>query len=210
MPTILLHKDESDLMLGPVAIGLRLMQARKLSNLSRRQLEDKYQLKATTLKSWETGRYNGLTEKGTKLILSILEQEHVLCSREWLLFGKGLGPRLQACMLSSNNTQQELDFFLQQHTHVLYYQIQRDTLPTGYKPLEIVAGPILPHDNLSQALGCDCLILDKDQQYAIGQLKQRSRTFFLQCLKDTQRSITSNTQIAPIIWRRQPWPPETD
>lgn len=75
----------------------RLKYVREIMRLSRSYLEDKYHLSAATLKAWENGS-SRLTEKGLRRCIDIYHQEGLLVTRDWLLTGSGLSPRVSLDM----------------------------------------------------------------------------------------------------------------
>src|SRR3990167_7645884 len=73
--------------------GDRLRRARILAGIStRREFENKYHISANTLQGWEQGK-NPLSKKGAKRIIEALKVEGLMCTLEWLMYGKGLPPR---------------------------------------------------------------------------------------------------------------------
>ena len=205
MPLLNVEKEETSPDLTPQAIGLRLMQARKMTNLSRRQIEEKHQLKATTLKSWETGRYNGLTEKGGKQIVAILQTENIDCSLQWLLYGIGLGPRLQLGLSGEDIIQQELEFFQQQHNQTLHYRINSNDMAPRFVSNEIVAGIIIDKQHYANVLTQACLMRCPDQKFVIGVMCDQP-SFCLKTNDETLITITDDCVLAPIVWQRRTLP----
>ena len=73
--------------------GERLKRLRLMAGFSsRKAFENKYNISANTLRSWEDGIHTGLTEQGAKRILLALRSEGIRCSVGWLLQGVGNGP----------------------------------------------------------------------------------------------------------------------
>lgn len=72
----------------------RLKIVRGMTTLSTKAIGKKYSyLNEVTFRGWESCRHGGLTEKGAKKVIDMLEQEKVKCSIEWLLFGTGEWPK---------------------------------------------------------------------------------------------------------------------
>ena len=69
----------------------RLEYIRKKIRLTRTNIEKRYGLSAATLKFWEKGK---LSEKGLKRCIDIYRKEGVILSKEWIMTGNGLPPKL--------------------------------------------------------------------------------------------------------------------
>jgi hypothetical protein len=65
--------------------------------LGRDYIAKKYNIPATTLKAWENA-LTGITEKGLKRCIDVYRREGMLVSREWILYGTGLSPRISLDM----------------------------------------------------------------------------------------------------------------
>lgn len=82
-----------DLEKTPQKRGERLRKARKMTKLSRQDIQDKYGIKAGSIRSWEAGWKSGLSEKGARSMIVALMKEGIQCSIGWLLYGTGSEPR---------------------------------------------------------------------------------------------------------------------
>ncbi len=82
-------RDETNELHSP---GSRLKFLRQMSRLTRAYLEKNHSLPSVTLKSWENGTAR-LTHKGLSRCIAIYRQEGIVCSKEWIMVGKGLNPR---------------------------------------------------------------------------------------------------------------------
>jgi len=71
----------------------RLKHVRDMLRLNREYIEKKYRISAATLKSWENA-LTKITEKGLKRCINMYRQEGILLTREWILYGTGLSPRI--------------------------------------------------------------------------------------------------------------------
>lgn len=69
----------------------RVRYLRTLAGLSRKQLEEKYNLNYHTLQSWELGR-NEITRKSAQLLCTVFREAGLFCSEEWLIYGFGALP----------------------------------------------------------------------------------------------------------------------
>ena len=75
----------------------RLKEVRAMLRLGRDYIEKKYNMPAATLKAWENS-LTGITEKGLKRCIDMYRQEGMLLTREWILYGTGLSPRVSLDM----------------------------------------------------------------------------------------------------------------
>jgi hypothetical protein len=75
----------------------RLKQVRITLRLRRNHIEKKYNIPTATLKAWENA-LTGITEKGLKRCIDVYRQEGMLLTREWILEGTGLSPRVSLDM----------------------------------------------------------------------------------------------------------------
>lgn len=89
---------------SPLSRGKRLKSLRKMADLSRHQIEQKYQISENTQRSWEEGKYTGLTEQGARRILIALRNEGLRCGIGWLLHGTGSTPQLSEKLISADLT----------------------------------------------------------------------------------------------------------
>ena len=83
------QNDES----SPKARGMRLRELRNVTQLSRKELEEKLHVSAQQIQSGEDGAKDGLTEKDAESIVKVLRGKGVKCDLDWLLSGTGNAPK---------------------------------------------------------------------------------------------------------------------
>src|SRR5579872_3813028 len=88
---------------SPISRGKRLKRLRKMVDLSRHQIEQKYQISENTQRSWEEGKHTGLTEQGARRILIAMRDEGLRCSIGWLLHGTGSTPQLSEKLMNTES-----------------------------------------------------------------------------------------------------------
>lgn len=71
----------------------RLRRLRNLANLSRKDMCNT-DLNFNTLKAWELARFGGLPKDGADKVIRRIAKEGVICTADWLLYGKGITPQL--------------------------------------------------------------------------------------------------------------------
>ena len=73
--------------------GRRVKMVRTLSGLTRQELYEKVHISPSTMNTWETGRVE-LTEIGAERISEAFSKIGIVCTKEWLLHGRGAPPRM--------------------------------------------------------------------------------------------------------------------
>src|SRR5262245_41553838 len=92
---MLLKSHINDPLSNSISRGKRLKTLRKMSDLSREKMEEKYAISANTIQSWEAAKAGGLTKKGAERIINAFHTEGISCTTEWLLYGVGVPPTLR-------------------------------------------------------------------------------------------------------------------
>lgn len=128
------------------ARGERLRKIRNLANLSRKELCNA-DIKLNTYKGWELARFGGLPVDGAERVIKRIAEERVICSLDWLLYGRGREPYI----LPPQNTEltgfedielilKEISVFQSLYPNVTYLQIADDALAPYYNEGDYVAG----------------------------------------------------------------------
>lgn len=146
------------------ARGERLRKIRNLANLTRKDLCNNEELKLNTYKGWELARFGGLPIDGAERVISRVAQEHVVCSAQWLLYGKGQEPYIvpQISVGANPNEQElilkELHLFQGLYAHAIYTAVADDTLLPHYSCGDYVAGIKLYDQHIVAALNQLCIV----------------------------------------------------
>ena len=78
----------------PKEQGERIINARRMTKLSRRSFAFKYNIKPSTLQAWEIGKYvTGLSHKNAHYLERCFKLENIECTSDWLIRGSGNKPR---------------------------------------------------------------------------------------------------------------------
>jgi transcriptional regulator with XRE-family HTH domain len=207
----------------------RIKRLRNLANLSRKEIADKYQLNINTLKGWELARHGGLTEKGAKTILHILENEGVKCTLNWILYGVGEGPaifekpnhlastdksdEIQKSKLSEEEKQiiNELLLFRQHNEHAIEFIVPDDSMHPYFEKGDYVAGIRRYGKDIANVVGLNCIIQTKSGAMLLRNLRAGNNNEFytLLCLNlqtSLKEAIMHNVDLvsaAPVIWQRR-------
>lgn len=212
-------------MASPESRGKRLKLLRKMANLTRSDIEETYQISASTLRSWEEGR-QGLTEQGAKRIMIVLRDRGIQCSVGWLLYGSGSEPKFTGALYQelSNvitapatasseeaNIQAELDFFCERNNDAITMLIDDDGMEPHYKQNDYVAGIKHYAEEIEALMGCDCIVETQKGITYFRQLRKGSKRgcYTLVCT-NLQTSLSEpvlyNVELAtaaPAIWHRR-------
>ncbi len=205
---------------SPQARGERLKAIRKSANLTRQAIETRHGISASTLRSWEDARANGLTYQGARRFITALQNEGIICSIEWLLYGRGKQPLIvtgvktpsqEAPPNSKEQTLKELNFFMDTHAKGTYCIVKDDGMEPWYNPGDYVAGDLRYGNEINTLIGKAC-ILETEKGETYCRLLRKGLTdssYTLQCLnvKTTLVQPTLyNVKIvsaAAIIWLRK-------
>jgi HTH-type transcriptional regulator, cell division transcriptional repressor len=212
----------------PEARGKRLKSLRMMAGLSRKALEDKYDVSASTMQSWEDAKAGGLTEKGAKRAIEVFRQEGIRCAIDWLLYGIGLPPQLSDKLFQQHMQLQdvledrvevteeraivnELLAFRQHNPDAVEFIVPDDGMLPLYNKGDYVAGKRRYNDAINNVVGMDCIIETKENEVLLRRLKAGSQSgvYTLICLNPNSyvteyalhdREILS---AAPVIWFRR-------
>lgn len=217
----------NDPMSSAIARGKRLKTARLMAGLTRKGLEKKYGISASTIQSWEAAKAGGLTERGVTRVIPILRQEGVFCNNDWLLYGIGTPPQptnvhvQQPPSFSSSLIMpelpehkiiiQELLAFRELNLNVVDFIVFDDGMLPYFNPGDYVGGKRRINDEIAQLIGMDCIIETINNEILLRRLKPGSRSgvYTLICINpDTTVEIPTlyDQQLlsaAPVVWHRR-------
>ena len=209
----------------PHACGKRIKTARLLAGLSRKEMEEKHSISASTLQAWEIGK-NPLNEKNSKRLINIFKTMSIICSPEWLLFGIGAPPqsfnKLQAIQKTQDENeiivwddelsiQREIAFFSKVNKDPVIIIVTDDGMEPFYSYGEYVGGKKRFTENINSVIGMNCIVQLKDQSTFIRKINKSSKLglFNLFCV-NSQTQVPEPVIIgvdlifaAPIIWHRR-------
>ncbi len=202
---------------GPIARGKRLKSLRMMAGLSRKAVDESYQISSGTLQGWEDGRYGGLTQKGARRILQSMQREGVQCSLEWLIHGTGLGPQLSAPMDATLNPSagddaamvDELLYFRNRNQDIMDHIINDKLMLPCYEVGDVVAGRRRYNWREVQGLlGKNCLIQLNTGEIYLKHLKEVTLDEILHftMLEDSKMLSIAFDKIrciAPVTWHRR-------
>lgn len=209
------------------AKGQRLRFLRKMARLPLLQFAEKYQIGTSTIKYWECAANEGLSPKGAKKILAAMQNEGIQCSYTWLMHGIGLPPQLLDIRYNNHKItlddsdlalkdelliKEEITLYCSRAIHAITTLIFDNGLEPTYCMGDNVGGQRLTKNNLSNAVGKDCIIETADNEILCRRVAASSQPnrFNLYCTNPHTTVDTPNlyniavTSLAPItrLWKR--------
>ena len=162
----LIHENEFS---TPEARAERLKRLRNLANLSRADICDSAEININTYKGWELARFGGIPVDGAAKVVRRIAQSGVICSTEWLLYGKKPLPRLESDAISCfgeieiEQTEIELihnEFVLYQNNskYAVLIEIVDDGLLPNYKIGDFIAGSKKLGDEIISTINKICIV----------------------------------------------------
>lgn len=157
----------------------RLLGARNMARLTRKDIEQQYGISENTIRMWERPRTDsfGLTKKGANRIVKALKQSGVVCSIEWLMEGAGTGPKLYEEMVSDVITpikklidipkvtwgkeeiiQKEIECFYSLHPNAVIIKILDDGMAPYLMMGDYVGGEKCMGDDIEHCIGKICIV----------------------------------------------------
>lgn len=208
-------------MTSPEAKAKRVRSARMLTGLNRKEFEQKHNIHSNTLKSWEnplSDAHGGLTEKGAKRFIEALRKESIICSIEWLLTGKGEGPKL--LQITGNEPLEippiaidqdeailkETQFFLDINPDAIILLVTDNKMAPSYQVGDYVGGYKRTAEEFDQFINKDCIVeADSDEKYICRYFPSKLRGLYhiIFLNEDSLDHLVKIKSIAPIIWYRR-------
>ena len=206
------------------AKALRLKRVRNLGNLTRRDIEDRYGINLNTYKGWELARHGGLSRKGAKQIVEILQNNGVMCSIEWLLYGVGEKPQLidqfevreetagyDTTLNNSEVDKQIIQVFKHGYKDTIDLIIDDDGMEPYYSIGEWVLGVKRFGKEIKKFVNKNCIVQTASESVMLRHLQcgNKKNVYTLTCLNPNtfvEQPVLYNVElisIAPIIWIRR-------
>jgi transcriptional regulator with XRE-family HTH domain len=207
------------------ARGKRLKTVRMMAGMTRKNMEQRYQISASTIQSWEAAKAGGLTERGAHRVIPILRQEGIYCTTDWLLYGIGNPPqpthldnRLPPPETTDNPLIpedkaiiQELLTFRELNAGVIDVMVNDDGMSPYYCSGDYVAGRRRKGEEINKLINQDCIVETINNEVLLRRIKNGSRlgAFTLICM-NPDTSVSQPTlydleliSAAPVIWHRR-------
>lgn len=216
--------------------GRRLKLLRNMTDLSRKALEQKYHISASTIQSWEDAKAGGLTEKGAKRVIQVFHKEGIQCTLNWLLHGLGQRPQPSSRVFEGEEGEgavsmapvdepnedraivNELLAFRQNNPkNPVEFIVADNGMGPFYSVGDYIAGKRRFDNQLESVVGLDCIIETKENEILFRRVRPGSKpgTFNLICLNletDVKNPVLYDRELisaAPVIWHRRKDPSDS-
>lgn len=193
------------------ARGQRLRALREALRLSRALVAQACQVSASTIQSWETARFGGMTENGAAILARYFNSLDSKISIEWLLFGLGVDPLLttQKDFVAASAWQQpvtlrdailkELRLFHSHTVNAMDLIVPDNRLAPFIKKGDFVAGKRLFGEEIKQALGELAIVQLISGETVARKLEQGEKHYCLSGFIDEVELFSA----AVIVWLRR-------
>lgn len=152
----------------PEARAERLKRLRNLANLTRSEICDSAEININTYKGWELARFGGIPVDGAGKVIKRIARAGVICSTEWLLYGKKPLPRLESdavsffgegCIEKTEIGLIESEFMLYQSNtkYAVLVEVVDDGLLPNYKIGDFLAGSKKFGDDILSTINQICI-----------------------------------------------------
>jgi transcriptional regulator with XRE-family HTH domain len=195
----------------PKARALRLKRLRHMANLTRLEICHEGKINFNTYKGWEIGRHGGLPKDGAEKIITEVKKSGVVCTVEWLLYEKGMGPySLQEFAADADNItvnsaafslqeqhqiiQQEINVFQTYYPHALVYCIEDEKMSPVYWPGDYVAGIECSAQSIHKAVNAYCIIKLINEEIFVRKVNSDQRGEILLAFNETTPDHSINVR----------------
>lgn len=183
--------------------GKRLRVLRKMSGLTLEELSSRYDFGVSTIKYWECAKNNGLSSKGAKKVIAVMQSEGIHCSYMWLMHGIGLPPQFldvhyhggnktidsnigvkQSTYEDEKSIEQEVTKFCENVTQAITLTVFDDGMEPLYSIGDSVGGRRLYGADLAKSIDKNCIVETVDHQLLCRKVAQGAslNSFNLYCI----------------------------
>ncbi|MBN8828919.1 MAG: hypothetical protein J0H68_09450 [Sphingobacteriia bacterium] len=219
--TLMTSREKIDLN----TIGGRITFLRRLVGITRPDIEAKYGFKETTLYSYECGR-KPITSNGLNKCLTIFRNEGIIVTEEWLKFGQGPDPVINAdktsliigksssSFLSNKEIDivQEIEFFKSIYPDLLFHFVNNAEMSPQFNAGDYIAGSYFTNEEYLKEMdsfhNIDCIIvLSSGEQIFRKIIVDSNKNYSFNCnnpsvAKDPFLYNLTIKKIAPVIFHR--------
>lgn len=193
----------------------RVRFARNISGLSRKELEQKFDINHNTLQSWELGRTQ-LTNKSAGKLCSVLLNTGILCSPDWLIHGDGQIPTILGFGVdnaTSSNDElailREVEAFKTINPDPIITIAQDDSMHPLYNTGDYIGGNKKHGDQIQRCINTCCIVETFEGDTLIRKVhKTRSKDLYTLSVinpNSSPPSVIPNIKLkyaAQIVWHR--------
>lgn len=201
--------------------GNRLKDCRTTLNKTLKELGAAHQVSTGSLSNWESG-VSAITEKNVHKIISLLGEEGLICSKEWLLEGTGEAPYLYATPSPQKDIPadpfdltaqflfvKEIESFKKMHPKMLITLVRDDSMWPFLKAGDHVGGPILKKADYKRLEGSVCIVEINEGEFLIRQFFLKEQILLLSSNPQAQNHFMlldkDPLTIAPVTFMRRFW-----
>lgn len=154
----------------PEARAERLKRIRNLANLTRKEICDSSGININTYKGWELARFGGLPVDGAEKIILKVGRSGVICSSEWLLYGKSPSPSLapEGVLLNKGGEdtkiikpsliEQEFSIYQKNTKNAILEEVNDDSVLPNIKKGDFLAGVMKFGEDINLILNQLCIV----------------------------------------------------
>jgi len=171
--------------------GNRLKHCRTMLKKTLKELGVAHQVSIGSLSNWESGA-SPITEKNVHKIIGLLAAEGLICSKDWLLEGRGEAPYLYTSSTRDAGQKdesfdltgqflffKEIESFKKEHPDMLITLVRDESMLPFLRIGDYVGGPILAKADYAKEQGNICIIEMKEGEFLIRQLFIRDHKILL-------------------------------
>ncbi len=207
---------------------LKLLRT-ELLRLSRNALAEIYNIPAGTIQNWEDARHGGLTEKGARRFIEVLNSQGINCKLEWLLYGIGQAPEqltmrpqkgiLQKITATAQSKEldkiaKELMLFYEHTSNAVDMIVSDDAMIPSYFPGDHLAGKRYFNEDLNKLIGQICIVQTQSGIMTVRQLLSGSHRDHYDLIAINKESKIEELNlfdvrifsVAPVLWMRRASP----
>jgi len=205
-------------------IGNRVKSTRMLAGYTRTAFSQISGISMATLRTWEdpTHGRRGITKKGAKRFINVVNNLGIYCTEEWLLLGKGPGSTIMDVIknvsLDNNSTVtwgeeeaifKDIESFKTNNPDPIVASIVDDSMLPFYSYGDYIGGSRKTGDNIAALIGLNCIIelqdkivvrkisiIDNENKYVLTALNIKPSTV------DAVIVRTDLVAASEIVWHR--------
>lgn len=201
--------------------GNRLKLCRTMLNKTLKELGAAHQVSTGSLSNWESG-VSAITEKNVHKIISLLGEEGLICSKDWLLEGTGEPPYLYTSSPPQKETTEdtfdltaqflffkEIETFKKNHPHMLLTLVRDDSMLPFLKTGDHVGGPVVKKADYKRLEGSLCIVEVNEGEFFIRQFFIKEQILLLSSNTQTNNNFMlldrEPLRVAPVTFMRRFW-----
>lgn len=202
--------------------GSRLKKLRTMAGATRKDLQNTFNVSSNTLQAWENNK-NPLSSKVVNNLCQIFLNLGILCTEEWLLYGKGKPPsyiegKFSIDDLSNNDhlieeekIMKEAMIFKSHYADSKVIIVSDEAMLPMYQTGDYVGGFLYRNDDILIANGQNSIIITSENEVFFRKLLYLSneKTYLLSAINPFDKFTApliyrdNITAAAPVVWHRR-------